>query len=69
MMKMKARHPKKWPQPAVKKMEEKGTVGSETRIAHEHGQSPLGFARSHTHDPNPSIRRKALFAANMNKGK
>lgn len=63
------RKPKKWAQKAVAKMKEKGTEGSLTRIAHAHGESPLEFARAHTHDPNPKIRAKSLFAANMNKGR
>lgn len=57
----------RWAQKATKKMKEKGTEGSLTRIAHAHGESPLEFARSHTHDPNPKIREKSLFAANINK--
>lgn len=62
-------HPKKWAQAATAKMKEKGTKGSLTRIAKSHGESALTFARAHTHDPNPKIREKSLFAANLNKGK
>ncbi len=68
VFKMKRRK-EKWAQPAVEKMKENGTEGSLTRLAHEHGESPLEFARSHTHDPNPKTREKSLFAANVNKGR
>lgn len=71
MMKMKQRgKPKKWAQPVVQDMKDKGTEGSLTKIANAHGaSSPLAFARAHTHDPNPKIRNKSLFAANMNQGR
>lgn len=69
IFKMKPKTPKKWAEAAVDRMKEKGTEGSLTRIAHEHGESPLTFARSHTHDSDPAIREKSLFAANLNKGR
>ena len=60
---------KKFAQAEDQHMKQAGTRGSLTRIAKAHGESPLEFARSHTHDPNPLIREKSLFAANMNKGR
>lgn len=63
---------KKWAQKATKKMEEKGTEGSLTRIAHHSGyDSPLEFARHVMAAPkgeySTKTRKKAGFAANINK--
>lgn len=61
----------KWAQKANKRMEKKGTKGSLTRIAHEHGySSPLKFARhveANPDDYSPKTEKKSRFAANINK--
>jgi hypothetical protein len=63
--------PKKWAQKASEKMEEKGTVGSFTKIAHSAGyDSPLEYARHVMAAPekfDPSTVKKANFAKNINK--
>lgn len=56
----------KWIQAAVSKMKEKGTVGSLTRIAKKHGESPMAFAKSHEHAKG-KVGAKARFAINVNK--
>lgn len=62
---------KKWAQKANKRMEEKGTKGSLTRAAHKAGyDSPLAYARhikSHKGQYSGAMRKKANFAANINK--
>jgi len=62
--------PKKWAQKATKKMEEKGTVGSFTTVAHKAGyDSPLEYAKHVMAAPDefsPSTVKKANFAKNVN---
>jgi hypothetical protein len=67
-MKLKERK-SKWAGKASADIQRRGTEGSLTRIAESHGESPLEFARSHTHSPDKAIREKSLFAANLHKGK
>jgi hypothetical protein len=57
---------KKWAQAAVSRMEEKGTVGSLTRIAKSHGKTAMQFAHEHIHDSG-AVGKKARFAVNINK--
>lgn len=52
----------KWMQGAVKR------PGSLTKIAQEHGESAMGFAREHYHDSG-KIGQKARFAVNAQKRK
>lgn len=52
----------KWMQGAVKK------PGSLTRIAHQHGQSAMEFARSH-YRAKGKIGQKARFAVNAQKSR
>jgi hypothetical protein len=60
----------KWLQAASKRMKRKGTVGSLTRIAKQHGETAMEFAHQHAHDKqHPSWAKKALFAVNANKNK
>lgn len=61
----------KWLQSAKDRMKKKGTVGSLTRIAKAHGETAMGYAHEHDHDPDisPSVRKKIQFAENANKGK
>jgi hypothetical protein len=67
-----AMHPMKktgkdrWMQSARNKMKKKGTEGSETRLAHAAGESPMEFARQHYHDSG-AVGKKARFAVNANK--
>ncbi len=68
-----AKKPENWPQKSRARMEEKGTVGSLTKIAHAAGYpSPLGYAHhvmaNKEHEPAKVIK-KANWAVNMNKGK
>lgn len=64
--KLKKKH--KWAQEAVDRMEAKGTKGSLTKIAKEHGESPMEFAREHVGDKkHPSWSKKSNFAVNVNK--
>lgn len=58
----------KWMQGARERMEKKGTVGSLTRIAHAHGESPMTFAREHYHSSGV-VGEKSRFAVNANRGK
>lgn len=58
----------KWAQKATKRMKEKGTEGSLTRIAKEHGESAMEFAHQHFNSPG-KIGEKSRFAVNINKGK
>lgn len=60
------RKPKKWAQKAEKRMEEKGTKGSLTRIAASHGESPMTFAREHYNSPG-NVGQKSRYAVNINK--
>lgn len=60
----------KWAQKSVKKMEDKGTVGSLTSSAHRAGySSPMAFARHVKASPNASgkMKKKANWAININK--
>jgi len=43
--------------------------GALTRKAKRAGESPLEFARKHTHDSNPTTRAEANFALNVRKGR
>ena len=56
----------KWIQKAVSKMKSKGTVGSLTKMAHKHGESPMKFAHEHEHSKG-LVGKKARFAVNVNK--
>lgn len=58
--------PKKFIQKAVNRMEEKGTEGSLTRIAKEHGEGTMTFAREHYHSPG-KVGAKSRFAVNAQK--
>lgn len=58
----------KWLQSASKRMKRKGTTGSLTRIAKEHGENTMTFAREHYSSPG-KLGEKARFAVNANKGK
>jgi len=58
--------PKKWLQSAAASMKARGTEGSLTRIAKEHGESAMEFAREHYHDSG-AVGKKARFAVNANK--
>lgn len=58
--------PKKWAQAAEKRMEEKGTKGSLTRIAKSHGESATEYAHEHYNDSG-AVGKKARFAVNLNK--
>lgn len=67
-------HKRKWAQKADKKMEEKGTKGSFTKMADRAGyDSPLEYARHVMSAPegefSPEKRKKANFAKNVNKNK
>jgi len=61
----------KWIQSAVKKMEEKGTKGSFTRMAKKAGGVKKGggikeeFIDKELKSKNPVARKKAQFAKNM----
>lgn len=59
------KRPKKWAQAATKRMEEKGTVGSLTRMAHEAGESTSEFAHSHYNSPG-LVGKKSRFDVNLN---
>jgi len=60
----------KWMQKATKRMKAKGTEGSLTRIAKEHGESAMQFAHQHLHDTaHPKWEKKSQFAVNANKRK
>jgi len=65
--------PKKFIQKAVKRMEEKGTKGSFTRMAKKAGGVKKGggikdeFIDKELKSPNPKTRKKAQFAKNMKK--
>jgi len=65
------KRPKKWAQKATKRMEEKGTVGSLTRIADKAGaSSPLSYAKKVMAAPenySSAVVKKANFAKNINK--
>jgi hypothetical protein len=63
---MKKTSKSRWMQKATDKMKAKGTEGSETRLAHAAGESPMGWAREHYHDSGVN-GRKARFAVNANK--
>jgi hypothetical protein len=56
---------KKFIQPAVEKMKEKGTVGSLTRLAHAAGESTSKFAHEHYHDKS-KVGAKSRFDVNLN---
>lgn len=56
----------KWMQAAVDRMQEKGTVGSLTRMAKKVKMSPMAFARSR-YRAKGAIGKKARFAVNANK--
>lgn len=64
---------KKFIQKAVKRMEEKGTKGSFTRMAKKSGGAKKGggikdeFIEKELKSKNPTIRKKAQFAKNMKK--
>lgn len=66
-----AKSKKKWVQKAVKKMKQKGTVGSLTRAAKRAGfSSAMAYARhikSHPGRYSAKMRKKANFAINVNK--
>ena len=61
----------KWIQDAVKKMEEKGTKGSFTRMAKKSGGVKKGggikdeFIDKELKSNNPTVRKKAQFAKNI----
>lgn len=61
----------KWIQGAVKKMEEKGTKGSFTRMAKKSGGVKKGggikeeFIAKELKSKNPTVRKKAQFAKNI----
>ena len=58
----------RWLQRATSEMKSKGSEGSLTRIAKEHGESPMEFAREHYHDKkHPSWAAKSRFAVNANR--
>jgi hypothetical protein len=54
----------KWMQKANKKMKEKGTKGSFTRIAHSHGRSVHAEAVADKHKGG-KLGKKANFALNV----
>lgn len=62
---------KKWIQGAVKKMKEKGTIGSFTKMAKKAGGEKKGggikgsFIEKELNSKNPTTRKKAQFAKNM----
>lgn len=62
---------KKWIQKEVKKMEERGTKGSFTRMAKKSGGVKKGggikeeFINKELKSKNPTVRKKAQFAKNM----
>lgn len=62
-----------WIQKANKKMEEKGTKGSFTRMAKKSGGVKKGggikesFIDKELKSKNPTVRKKAQFAKNMKK--
>ena len=60
---------KKWIQKAVSNMESKGTVGSLTRIAKGHGQTPKEYcsAQKKRGWRSKKIQRKCQFMTNVNK--
>lgn len=64
---------KKWLQAANKKMEEKGTKGSFTKMAKKAGGLKPGggikssFIEKELKSKNPVVRKKAQFAKNMKK--
>lgn len=58
----------KWMQEAREKMEEKGTVGSFSREAKEHGMSTMAFARKEKH-AGGKMGKKANFALNAAKAR
>ena len=62
---------KKFAKKSVKRMKEKGTEGSLTRIAEKHGySSALPFAKkvmAHTENYSPKVVKKSNWAVNMNK--
>ena len=58
----------KWMQKAAERMKEKGTVGSFSRMAKEHGMSTQAFARKEKH-AGGKIGKKANFALNAAKAR
>lgn len=60
---------KKFIQKAVKKMEEKGTVGSFRKEMHAKPGKPIPLAKEEkaAHSSNPKERKKAQFALNIRK--
>lgn len=64
---------KKWLQKANKRMEEKGTKGSFTKLAKKEGGEKKGggikesFIDKKLKSKNPAVRKKAQFAKNMKK--
>ena len=64
-----ARKKKVWVQGAVNKMEQKGTVGSLTRIAKRNGQTPEQYCSSQKKRgwSSSKIQKKCQFMWNVNK--
>ena len=60
---------KLWLQGAKKKMEEKGSVGSFTKDAKKVGKSVHALAEKDAHSKkvSPVMKKKAVFALNMEK--
>lgn len=59
-----------WIQKATKRMKEKGTEGSFTRIAHRMGKSTkaaANYIHAHPDDFSAATRKKANFARNVAK--
>lgn len=52
---------------ASEKMKEHGTKGSFTREAKAHGESVAKFAAKERHSKNPTMKKRAVFAANAQK--
>ena len=64
-----ARKKRDWVQGAVDKMEQKGTVGSLTRIAKRNGQTPEQYCSSQKKRgwSSSKIQKKCQFMWNVNK--
>ncbi len=59
---------KNWIAGATAEMKSKGSEGSLTRIAKQHGESAMEFAHEHVHDKkHPRLQKKSQFAINANK--
>ena len=52
---------------ARQRMEKKGTVGLFTKEARKAGKSVAAFAKEERHSKNPTMRKRAVFAANAQK--